>query len=174
MRASLVLTVIADDRPGIVERIADPITAAGANWEESRMARLAGKFAGLLRISVDAARADELADNLGALRSHGFTIAIERSADTAPPPLRTLQLDLIGNDRPGIIRDLSRVLARQGVNIDELETTVSSAPMSGEVLFRASAHLQAPSTVSLEALRGELEALAGELMVDVTIDDVER
>jgi glycine cleavage system regulatory protein len=172
MHTSLILTVIADDKPGIVEKIAEPITAAGPNWEESRMSRLAGKFAGLLRISVDAAGADALAAHLAALRSQGFTIAVERSADMSPAALRTRHLDLIGNDRPGIIRDLSRVLARHGVNIDALETAVASAPMSGEVLFRANANLRAPSTLSLESLRTELEALAGELMVDLTLDAV--
>jgi glycine cleavage system regulatory protein len=172
MHTSLILTVIADDKPGIVEQIAAPITAAGANWEESRMARLAGKFAGLLRISVDPARADALAAHLAALGNQGFTIAVERSTDMAPAALRTLHLELIGNDRPGIIRDISRVLARHGVNIDALETAVASAPMSGDVLFRAHAGLRAPATLSLETMRTELEALAGELMVDLTLDTV--
>jgi glycine cleavage system regulatory protein len=172
MRTSLVLTVIADDKPGIVERIADCMAAGGANWEESRMARLAGKFAGLLRVSVEVASADALEASLGALRRDGLTIAVERSTEMPPADVRTLQLDLIGNDRPGIIRDISRILARHGVNIDELETGVSGAPMSGEALFRASAHLRVPPSVSLESLRAELEALAGELMVDLTIDDM--
>ena len=56
MRTSLVLTIIGDDRPGIVEQLAEEVLDAGANWEESRMARLAGKFAGLLRVSVEAGR----------------------------------------------------------------------------------------------------------------------
>ena len=64
MRRSLVLTVIGDDKPGIVEQLADQVLAAGGNWEESRMARLAGKFAGILRVSVDADRAEALAGEL--------------------------------------------------------------------------------------------------------------
>ncbi len=61
MGTSLVVTVIGNDRPGIVERLSEVVLGAGANWEESRMARLAGKFAGILRISVKAANADALA-----------------------------------------------------------------------------------------------------------------
>jgi len=174
MRTSLVLTVIADDKPGIVEKIADQILATGANWEESRMARLAGKFTGLLRVSVDASRADALAVELRALASDEMTIVVTHAADEAPVKWRPLRLDLVGNDRPGIIRDISRVLARRHVNIDELETGLSSAPMTGEALFRARAHLQVPSTVTLADLRRELESLAGELMVDLTLDDVEQ
>jgi len=171
MRTSLVLTVIADDRPGIVEKLADSILTAGGNWEESRMARLAGKFAGLLRVSVDDEQADGLARNLAALTGGGLTVVVERCDDHEVTAFRTLRLELVGNDHVGIIRDISRVLARQHVNIDELETDIVSAPMSGETLFRARAHLRVPSKVTLSSLRRDLESLAGELMVDLDLDD---
>ena len=60
MRTSLVATVNGSDRPGNVEQLSDAVLAAGANWKESRTARLAGKFAGILRISVAAAKAESL------------------------------------------------------------------------------------------------------------------
>jgi glycine cleavage system regulatory protein len=173
MRTSLVLTVLGDDKPGIVELLSDQILAAGANWEESRMARLAGKFAGLLRVSVDADRADALAANLMTLGAGGLTVVVERSGDSQPGVFRTLRLELLGNDHPGIIRDISRVLAHHRVNIEELETNVTSAPMSGEALFRARALLQIPSTITVDALVGVLEALAGELMVDLVVEQPE-
>ena len=175
MRTSLVLTVIGDDRAGIVEQLSDQILAAGANWEESRMARLAGKFAGLLRVSVDDERADALAASLrAASQSSGLTVVVERSGERQAHGFRTIRLDLLGNDHPGIIRDISRVLSRNGINIEELETDLTSAPMTGETLFRARAHLRIPTTLSVEWLRGRLEALAGELMVDVVLEDAEE
>jgi len=171
MQTSLVLTIIADDQPGIVEKLAEHVLATGANWEESRMARLGGKFAGLLRVTVGRDAADTLAARLTALNTSDFTVVVTRTAESAPVSLRTLRLELVGDDRPGIVRDISRVLARQGVNIDELETDLASAPMSGEPLFKARAHLRVPSTVPLETLRRQLEELAGELMVDLALDD---
>jgi glycine cleavage system regulatory protein len=171
MRTSLVLTVIGDDRPGLVEHLSDLVLAAGANWEESRMARLAGKFAGLLRVSVDAERAEALAARLTTLDAEGLTVVIERSVDTEPSPFRICSLDLVGNDHPGIIRDISRVLAQHRVNIEELETEVTSAPMSGDALFRARARLRMPSTMTVDGLRGILEALAGDVMVEVTLEE---
>jgi glycine cleavage system regulatory protein len=170
MRVSLVLTVIADDKPGIVERLSDRILAEGANWEESRMARLAGKFAGLLRVSLDAERADALAAKLKAL-DPSITVVVERSADAYAGDFRTLRLDLIGNDHPGIVRDISRALAQHQVNIEELETDTTTAPMSGEALFRARATIHVPATVTFEQLRRVLESLAGELMVDLSLED---
>ena len=171
MGTSLVVTVIGNDRPGIVERLSEVVLAAGANWEESRMARLAGKFAGILRISVAAANADALASALRALTSDGLTVVVESSADAARATFRTVRLELVGNDHPGIIRDISKVLAQHHVNIEELETGVSGAPMTGEQLFRASVQLGLPAAVTTDWLRGRLEALAGEMMVDVTLDE---
>ena len=169
MRTSLVLTLIGDDRPGLVEQLSDRILATGANWEESRMARLAGKFAGLLRVSVEPERADALAEALRTLDSGGLRVVVERSADSDAGESKVIRLEVVGNDRPGIVRDISRVLARHQVNIEELETDVTSAPMSGEALFRARASLRVPPGVTLEKLRGVLEALAGEIMVDVAL-----
>jgi glycine cleavage system regulatory protein len=171
MRTSLVLTVIGDDKPGIVEQLSDQILAAGANWEESRMARLAGKFAGVLRVSVDADRAEALAATLAAIGAGGLRVVVERSGDAAATSFRTLRLELLGNDHPGIIRDISRVLAQHHINIEELETDVTSAPMSGEALFRARAQLRLPSTITLDRLRTVLESLGSELMVDVVLEE---
>src|SRR5262245_4103975 len=166
MGTSLVVTVIGNDRPGIVERLSDVVLLAGANWEESRMARLAGKFAGILRISAAPASADALASALRALTNDGLTIVVEPSGEAPAGTFRTVRLELVGNDHPGIIRDISKVLAQHQVNIEELETGVSGAPMTGEQLFRARARLRLPSSITIDWLRSRLEALAGELMVD--------
>ncbi len=171
MRTSLVLTVIGDDRPGIVEQISDRVAAAGANWEESSMARLAGKFAGLLRVSVPSERADVLTTDLRALSASGLAVVVEGSRAPEPAPSQHLHLSVVGNDRPGIVRDIARTLAAHQVNIEALDTSVTGAPMSGEPLFRADASLCVPAGVTVAHLRQVLEALASELMVDLTVDD---
>jgi glycine cleavage system regulatory protein len=170
MRTTLVLTVLGDDRPGIVEQLSDRVLAAGANWEESRMAHLSGKFAGLLRVSVETSRADALADGLAALAGAGLTVVVEPGADARSARTESMTLQLVGHDRPGIVRDVARALAAQQVNIEELESEVASAPMTGEPLFRATARLRLPASVSPERVVQTLEALAGELMVDLSIE----
>ena len=171
MRNTLVLTVLAPDRTGLVELLAQRIAAAGGNWEESRMARLAGQFAGILLVTCDAARSDELVAGMRTLESAGLQITVRATpAVAAPPPGSQVQLALTGADRAGIIRDVSRVLAERGVNVEELESEVSSAPMSGEPLFTARARLRVPPGLALADLRASLEKLAGELMVDLTAE----
>ena len=136
------------------------------------MSRLEGWFAGLLRVNIPDARAADLIRALDALESRGLRVTVQ---DTEPAPsvaeTRGLQLELIGQDHPGIIRQLSHVLAERRVNVDELDTNVTSAPMSGEPLFRARASLRVPSSVPLEELRETLEKIANELMVDLSLDD---
>lgn len=173
MRTSLVLTVIGADRPGIVEQLSDQVLAAGANWEESSMARLAGQFAGLLRVSVDSAQADALAANLRALSSSDLTIVVARSGEADIARSRSLTLEIVGSDRPGIVRDIAHVLAKQSVNIEELETSVASAAMSGETLFRARARVRLPESRTVGEVREVLEALADNLMVDLAFDDAD-
>lgn len=172
MRNTLVLTVLAPDRTGLVEMLADRIAAAGGNWEESRMARLAGQFAGILLVTCDAARSDELAAAVRALEGTGLQVtarAATAGVSSATPGMR-IQLALTGSDRAGIVRDVSRVLAERGVNVEELESEVSSAPMSGEQLFTARARLLVPPSLALADLRASLEKLAGELMVDLSAE----
>lgn len=165
---SLVVTLLGTDRPGIVARLAKVAADAGASWQESKMARLAGKFAGVVRLEVPADSLAELERAIATLDAEGLKLTIERGA--AQTGRHGLSIDLLGLDRPGIVRDVSAALARHRVNIDELETDVVSASMSGEPLFHARIHLLLPRDVDLGALKGDLEAIADELMVDLTLD----
>jgi glycine cleavage system regulatory protein len=168
--ASLVVTVLGGDRPGLVEAIARVVAEHGANWVESRMAHLAGQFAGILRVDVDADRADSLATALRSLSEIGLESIVY--ADPSAPatvdcPL--FQLELVGQDRPGIVREISRVLASQGVNVEELKTECVRAPTTGQSLFRASALLRLPTGLSEASLRAALEAVAADMMVDINL-----
>ena len=169
MKTYLVLTLIGNDQPGLVGSLAQIVAQHQGNWLESNMSRLAGKFAGILRISVNEDQSEALISALDAL-SPRLKLIVERSAQAeAEKPLRALRLSLVGNDRPGIIRDISGALARQNVNVDELDTECVPAPMSSDSLFRAEAILHIPAALDIEALRTELERLADDLIVDISL-----
>ena len=171
MRDNLVLTVVGADRTGLVQMLADRIAATGGNWEESRMARLAGQFAGILLVTIDAARGDELVSSLRKLDEAGLQVSVRRSdAPASVPATIRIKLELTAHDRPGIVRDVSAILADRSINVEELETEVASAAMSGDRMFTARAHLVASPQTSLADLRARLEALGGELMLDLAIE----
>jgi glycine cleavage system regulatory protein len=168
----MALTIIGKDRPGIVGLLSETVLAGGGNWEDSRMARLGGWFAGILLVTVDAAHADELERSLAALEDQGLRIVVERAdAGAAPAGYRRLRLELVGQDHGGIVRDISRALAERGVNVEELDTERTAAPMGGGDLFRAMVDISAPPEVELGELRASLEGLANDLMVDIALRD---
>jgi len=169
MRVSLVLTVIGPDRPGIVETLASTLSAHGGNWEQSQMAHLAGQFAGILCISVEAQQLPDLRGALEGLTSQGLRIVSETQLETTRSRARLLRLELTGADRKGIVHEIARALAARDVNIDELSTVYESAPMTGEPLFHASALLHVPLPVDQQELQQTLEAIADDLMVDISL-----
>jgi glycine cleavage system regulatory protein len=166
---SLVLTVVGPDRAGLVNALSDAALAHGANWAESRMSRLAGQFAGIVHLQVAPAQEAALVDALRRLDAIGLSIGVTRGGDDARAG-RPVVLDLVGQDRPGIVRDVSRTLAARSISIDELETSFESGSFSGETLFRARARLRLATEASIDELRAGLEAVANDLMVDIQLD----
>jgi glycine cleavage system regulatory protein len=169
MGKMLVLTFIAKDRPGLVEKLSEAVTDEGGNWLESRMAHLAEKFAGIARIEIPGGKVSSLKHALTALEAEGFHVTVEEATAGPPPAGPVFRFDLVGPDHPGIVRDISHCLAERGVSVEEMETHIRGAPMGGGTLFYAQARVRVPPNLSEEDLRQALEALAGTLIVDITL-----
>lgn len=163
----LVLTVIAPDQAGQVERIAQCIASHNGNWLESRMSRMAGQFAGILRVSVPSEQRQALVGALEDLSTHGIRVLVGEGSSGQASASKPILMTLVGNDRSGIVREITALLSQQGVNLERLSTDVRPAPMSGDPLFNAEALLQVPATLSLETLQEALETLADDLMVEL-------
>jgi glycine cleavage system regulatory protein len=174
MARALVLTVIGEDRPGLVEALAELISAHDGSWDESRMARLAGHFAGVVQIHLPDERAEGLIAALPSLHERGLSASVVDSdwPLAAVDHRQSIRLELVGQDRPGIVREISSALAALGVSVQDLRTVVESAPMSGETLFRAEAELAPPADVEIEEIRAALERLADDMMVDVNLETI--
>jgi glycine cleavage system regulatory protein len=172
MQHLLVMTVIGQDRPGLVDSVAELVAEHGGNWLESRMSRLGGQFAGILRVQVPPEKAETLISALKELGSRGLTLVVHPDQAQAPVPARISTLEIVGQDRPGIVRQISRALASYGVNVEELQTECASAAMSGETLFRARARLSIPDTCNVAEIRKRLEKIAEDLIVDVSFAEV--
>ncbi|HOT57091.1 MAG TPA: ACT domain-containing protein [Ornithinibacter sp.] len=166
---TLVLTVISDDRPGLVATLSASLAARGATWQRSQLSQLAGKFAGIVEVVVPADGVDGLVADLDGLSAEGITVSTTRTSASSEAPTHHLTLDLVGADRPGIVAEVSALLSARGIGIVELETFVSEAPMAGGMLFEAHAVLAAPAGADEGELRAAMESLADELMVDVAL-----
>jgi methionyl-tRNA formyltransferase len=170
--SSLVATVIGDDRPGIVSLLSDKAQRFSANWAGSRMASLAGQFAGIVHLEVASDQAEPLAEALRGLEASGLRVLIARSeAIAVPAGRRMVKLELLGPDRPGIVRDLSRRLAERGVSIEDLHTEIVSGGERAQHLFKVKALLVVPQSLANDELRRTLEALASEMMLDIGLGE---
>lgn len=172
MQIPLVMTIISPDRTGLVEAVARTVADHGGNWLESRMCRLGGEFAGILRVEIPGTRKSGLLAALQKLQTNGLQIVVRDDASAAPAAGRQTTLEIVGADRPGIVREITHALARAGVNVEEFSSEVASAPMSGEPLFKASARLRLPAQCDLAALKKDLEKIAADLLVDVSFAEL--
>lgn len=165
-KKSLVMTLIGKDRPGLVQSLSAVVEKHGGNWQASRMVHLEGEFAGLLSIEVPEQQIEALENALG--RLEGVTVTVNRAADDRPSSMgATRRLDVVGQDRPGIVRQVTERITALHLNIEEFESEVTSAPMSAELHFKATAILRADDEAAFTTLRDRLEDLGADLMVDL-------
>ncbi|BFM49973.1 ACT domain-containing protein [Marinomonas sp. THO17] len=169
MSQHLVLSFIGEDKPGIVERLSEVIARHQGNWLESRMAHLADKFAGILTVSVPLAEQDNMISALQSLQQVGLYVRVE-TAQASGSESSTLSLSVVGNDRPGIIKEVSQVLHSLLVNVNELTTSCEPAPMSSEMLFKAEMVLSVPASLPLSELEAALENISSDLMVELSVN----
>lgn len=171
MNSSIVLTFTVDDQPGRVKLLSHTVVTHGGNWLESRMSCLAGKFVGIARIQISEHKLAALTQALQALQQQGFTIVVEECSAAVSPAAKpqALRITIVGQDRPGIVHEISQALAQYQINVTELRSDVSNAPLSGEPLFEAVADAHVPAELKLDQLNEELEAVANELNIDISI-----
>ncbi len=165
---TLILTVAGSDRPGLVAAVADIVDAHGGNWESSQLAELAGVFAGVIQVSVAAEHEADLQQALRALDGT-LTVSVHTGAD-AQARDQPITLQILGNDRPGIVREVSAVLRAHDLSIHDMTTETRDAALAGGRLFEASVAATVPAAADLAALRVDLERLTSELQVDITLD----
>ncbi len=169
---SLVVSIVGADRQGIVSSLAERAQRLGANWAASRMTRLAGEFAGMVHLEVPRENADALATSLRDLASSGLQVVVARSdGANVTSKLRVVELELVGEDRLGIVSNLTKLLAGRGISIESIHTDIVRSGVSGKQTFKVEAHLLVPASVSVEALQQEVGSLAREMMLDIALGE---
>jgi methionyl-tRNA formyltransferase len=169
---SLVVSIVGPDRHGIVSLLADRAQRFGANWAASRMTRLASEFAGTVHFEVPRENVDALETSLRQLESSGLQVVIARSdGASVPASQRSVELELVGDDRVGIVSNLTKILAERGISIESIHTEIIRSGLSGKQIFKIGAHLLVPAALSVDKLQHELSALAREMMLDIALGE---
>ncbi len=169
---SLVVSIVGTDRHGIVSSLAARAQRYGANWAASRLTRLAGEFAGMVHFEVPRENADALANALRGLESSGLQVVIAKSDGAkVSDAIKSVELELVGDDRVGIVSSLTKILAERNISIENIHTEIVRSGVSGKQTFKIGAHLLVPAKLSIDDLRKELGTLAHEMMVDIALDE---
>jgi len=169
---SLVVSIVGTDRQGIVSTLSERAQRFGANWAASRMTRLAGEFAGMVHFEVPRENADALAASLRGLEASGLQVLVAKSdGANVPDTLRSVELELIGEDRVGIVSSVTKILAQKGISIESIHTDIVRSGVSGKQTFKIGAHLLVPVKLAMDELQRDLGALASEMMVDIALGE---
>ena len=169
---SLVVSIVGADRHGIVRSLAERAQRYGANWAASRMSRLAGEFAGMVHFEVPHENADALANALRGLESSGLQVVVAKSNGAeVSDAIKSVELELIGDDRVGIVSSLTKILAERNISVESIHTEIIRSGVSGKQTFKIGAHLLVPAKLSVDDLRQELGALAHEMTVDIALGE---
>jgi len=175
MQQALIITFVGSDRPGIIQEVANTVEQHGGSWAGSRMSHLAGQFAGVALIHCPAEQTDALTNALNGLSERGIILHVKHDDEPAPAATQTggeparLRLSFIGHDRPGLVRQVTAAISLRHINVERLNTDVSSAPMTGDQLFTLDAELTVPPDADLDELRDTIDAIGQQLDLDVTL-----
>ncbi len=171
MTEHLIISVISDDKPGVVKALANAISTQGGNWLESRLSQLAGKFAGVIRVAVDTQEKDSLCQALAGLSAQGIKVVVDSADDKAITATgKSAAFTAMGPDRPGIVYEISQAFAHYHINVEELNTHYSSVPYSGEPMFEAEGTLTVPEEADWDRLLDQLDEIGDMLAVDIKIE----
>jgi glycine cleavage system regulatory protein len=167
--AQVVLSVIGSDRPGLTEALARAVLSADGNWLESHLSRLGGLYVGSVLVELDAASVGRLRSAVGAVDAQGLEVRVASALEAPDATGDALHFSLVGQDRPGIVRQVTAVLSELDVNIEAFDTRLSAEPHSGAPLFHVEARLRLPARLDASAVQTALEAVSAEIVVDVLL-----
>ena len=172
MQSHLILSVSSTDKPGVIESLSSAIEACGGSWQESRLAHLAGKFVGVILIDIDEHQTDRLRSKLEQLGQSGIAVNVETTSEPSAESqgLKKAKFSAIGPDRIGIVKEISSAFVRKGINVEELETNLSSMPYSGEPIFEAQGLISLPNGTDFKQLLDKLDAIANDLGLDLDLE----
>lgn len=169
MTSRVLISFFCDDRPGVIEQLSGLISDHQGNWLDSQLSRLGGRFAGVLQAQIPETQRDALNTALQALESVGITSSLTEAGDASNTTIDTQRLTLMGPDRSGIVRELTRALRSAGFNVRSMNTVVETAPMSGEPLFRAEATIEVNQNSRLDELEEQLETMADAMTLEIDL-----
>jgi glycine cleavage system regulatory protein len=164
----MIFTLVGQDKPGLISDLARTVYEMDGNWLGSNLSHMAGHFAGFVQVDLPEEKHAALTECFlrhPDLKIHLLPGTIDNNTD-----LQTAQIEIMGNDKTGIVQELTQVLSQFDLNIIKFNSSLESAPNWGGTLFKAKAIISVAADFDLFVLRDALEAVANDLMVDIDME----
>ena len=167
----LIISAVGSDRPGIVSEISNIITSHGGNIEESRMSRLGSDFGIIMLVSVAPDWVESMEVTLQSINE--LTIISKHTKIQESLEGIQYQIDLSGADNEGIVKVLSKYLAEKSINILDIQTHISNAPITGTPLFNLKTITTIPENLNIIDIQSDLKQISKKLGVEITINQLD-
>ncbi len=162
---AMVLTLIGDDKPGLIDSIAQCIIDAQGNWLKSSFCQLSGQFAGFVEVMLPKDKHNDLVRACHQLSHLKITLVpTQNREETLDLPATIL---VTANDRQGIVSDIASTLKQFDINITEMNTQCGSAPNWGSPLFTAKVKITMADGTDLDSVKAAIEDITDDLMVEI-------
>ncbi len=169
----LVLTIIGRDRAGVVASLADVVRFHEGNWKRSELAEIGGTFAGVVVVEVGDDRVDELLTNLLVLRDQGLHVTAQQVEEPlAAPDADEVRLRLTGDDRPGVVHEISTAISAAGISISRLGTVTDLPGDNGAKRFEITAQLTVPVGTDIDAVLDAIGDVGVRLGISLDVHDL--
>ncbi|MEM9101665.1 MAG: ACT domain-containing protein [Pseudomonadota bacterium] len=168
MKTALIVALVGTDSPGIIEKVSRVIREHHGNWSQSHMSRVSGMFTGILTIDVEGNDTQALKTALETVAAANQLSLLIETGNKENRDFKTFSIELLGNDKPGLINEVAHILYREDINVEELSSFTEPAPMSGGQLFKAHIIAQLPQAL-LSSIESQLSAIANDLMIDIQV-----
>jgi glycine cleavage system transcriptional repressor len=178
MNKTIIITAIGKDRPGIVAAVSKVLFETGCNIEDSSMTILGNDFAMILMVTLPAKVSASVLDKKLAAVKNKLGLSITQRL-LKPAELKAANtgsavpcmISVYGTDKPGIVYRISDFLAKNKVNITDVETKIISPETNPIYIMMLEVNVPAPAR--LAQVTKALAALAHELHIDITIKPIE-
>jgi glycine cleavage system regulatory protein len=164
-----VLSVVGSDRPGLTQALAAAVLSAGGNWLESHLSQLGGLYVGSVLVALPADSVEAVRAAVRAVDAHGLEVRIAPAVPASSPAGEALLFRLVGQDRPGIVNEVTATVSGLGTNIETFTTWITAEPYSGAPLFNMEARLRLAPGRAADEVQTALEAISAEVQVDISL-----
>ncbi|GAC18210.1 glycine cleavage system protein R [Paraglaciecola arctica] len=163
----IIFTLVGSDKPGLISDLAKTVYDMGGNWLGSNFSHMAGHFAGFVQVDLPLEKHQALIERLS--QHPDLKIHLLPGITDIPAEPQSVIIDIMGNDKTGIVQELTQIFSQFNLNIVKFDSCLESAPNWGGELFKAKAIITVAADFDVEMLREKLESVANDLMIDIEI-----